>query len=354
MKKILTIAIVLITMSFLLSVGCDKKEKKTANKTVLSEHYTIIDSGLWNDGRAINWMDDHRIITYGIYPDISSEGKIYIWDIDNNQITEYSDGGPPCYFDGYIYYPYKTNLNLTEDVPYGAGWKEGLIGNEKIFQRKHRIGEGRLWHRNNKRNKFDCKLSKRPKEMENRVWVPLIEEHGYLDFGQIGYGLDEVLPVLLVGPKKKNKKLEFTKNEVGLTSGIYSTFKNAYFYWPHVIDVESRKQWEKNGCLYGWWLDPDSGDSYSECIPFTSWTSSPDVIPTRQGLFMTNNNYRGAEPQDSGGYLKQKDGFLKVIKGKISKARVSPDGCTIAMAHKLTYFANKKEKLTLKVVNICK
>ena len=349
MKSNISIFIVFCMYVFF-AAGCDKKK----NELLLSDNYEVIDSGLSIDGRSINWMDDHRIITYAINPAMSSKGKIYIWDITNNQITEYSNGGPPCYSDGYIYYSFKTDLNLTKDIPYGAGWKEGEMGSEKIYKRRHRKGEGKLWHRNNKRNKFDCKLVKRPIEMENRIWVPLLEKHGYLDFGKIGYSLDEALPVFLVAPGQEPKQLTFTKNQVGLTSGIYNAFNNSYFFWPQVIDVETRNIWKRNGCLYGWWINPDSGDTSSECVPSASWTGSPDFIPTRPGLFMTHYNYNGADPEDSGGYLYKNKEFKYVIRGEVTGATVSPDGCSIAMAHRFTYFANKNEKLTLKTVNICK
>ncbi len=195
MKK--SFILILIPLLVGLSVWFLSAHIKNKQQTVPGERYTVIDSGLWDEGSAMNWMDDHRIMTYGINPEKSKKAKIYIWDINEDVITAYGNGGQPCYSNGYIYYPYKVKLNITKEKPYGENWKEGLIGNEKLYTKVYNDKEGAIWRHGYTRNKFDCKLNQRPAAMENHVWVPLHEEHGYLDFGLQGHGIESYDNVFL-------------------------------------------------------------------------------------------------------------------------------------------------------------
>jgi hypothetical protein len=188
--------------------------------------------------------------------------------------------------------------------------------------------------------------------MKNKAWIPLHEEHGYLDFGEGGRLLTEASPVFLVSENKR-VRLNFKKVDVGLNSGEFYSFNQSYFFWPHPQTSGQVEQWINQGCLYGWWLNTENYETYSECIPFAPWKKSYIVLPTLKGMFLVNRNYIGENPKDSGGYLYVEGKYKKIIKGLINDAKLSPNGCKLAIAHKLGNYSNKKQKMTLKVVNIC-
>ena len=78
------------------------------------------------------------------------------------------------------------------------------------------------------------------------------------------------------------------------------------------------------------------------------------IYSTIKGFFLVNYNYSGNDPRKSGGYLYINNEFKKVIIGWIRNVKVSPDGCKIAVTHKLSNSTKNKEKMTLKVINVCK
>ena len=182
-KNLIFLAVLTIMLS-----ACDKAADK---KTVLSEHYDIIDS-TYNAEDHFTWFDNDNVIFSGSksYTDGTSEKGIYIWNINNNKVKRYAkEGLLNCYYNDHIFY--FSHAEHDEKGRRVGFFTSGKLGEEKTYSvTVYKRGEVLFrkkpfkWIRNN----FSCKKNYMPKEMENHVWIPLLEEHGYLDFGLKGNG----------------------------------------------------------------------------------------------------------------------------------------------------------------------
>jgi len=289
------------------------------------------------------------------YPDGTIETGIYIWDVYKNTVKKHAEEGKlNCYFNDHIFY-----FSHSEHDKEGRRinfFKSGKFGEEEIYGvTVYKRGDKLFRKKPFKwaRNKFSCKKNYVPEGMKNKIWIPLLEKHGYLDFGKKGNGMNSNDNVFLHMVNGKVHKLNFLKKDISTQKSQYAEFKKQYFFWDLITSNEQREIWKKNKCTNGWWINPETGNSYSECIPYAPWGASHNITPTKNGLFLTKYNYVGNNPKDSGGYLYTDNQFKKIITGRVRQVKASPDGCKIALTHQLGSHTDLKVKLTLKVVNIC-
>ena len=333
----------------LMITGCDKTEEQSK----ISDHYDVIDSG-YGVSEEFYWMDNKRIIFSGIKWDENNKNKgNYKWDFIHNIIVEQDFKGLiNCFFKNKIYYFSHTSKDHKGRTV--NHYNLGEFGNEKeIKTTLYKMNDPDRKLRKTVRNGFECSEIEKPVSMKDRIYIPLLKKHGYLDFGPKGTGVDSSDDVFFYHSNGGKYKLNFQRKDVSAQLSQYVEFKNEYFFWDLITSNQQREEWKKNKCINGWWINPETGQSYSECIPYAPWKSSHIVTPTKKGLFLVNQNYSGDNPRDSGGYLYRNNQFKKVIKGLIMRVKVSPDGCKLALSHKLSRYTNKKEKMTLKIIDIC-
>lgn len=314
------------------------------------------------------WVDNNKVMFTGYQVEKGGQGKlsdrvtdykaeVFIWDTSENTITKYSEQGRGrfCVHDGVVSFLRFNQMDKTWDVT--SERIEGGPKEKKVLSEKH-------WF-----NPFNCRYyDSRPYwAVEGRETHPLLEEHGYLDWGV-------ALSPPTQGEYYKNTPITFFssggKEGIRLPVGrreaskniYYAAFNNAYLLYAlsYVDKTTGREEavgvWPKGVPLPVWWLAPN-GKVTKVDIPYMPLMNggSRGFYPTRSGIFMFSHQARDlGDPGEAGGYLVQGQVVKKLITGMLWKTAVSPDGCKVAVVHDTYDKKPKVHRTTLKIVDVCK
>jgi hypothetical protein len=210
-------------------------------------------------------------------------------------------------------------------------------------------------------NGHSCRVSDhRPiwmKEDKHRR-LPLLEEHGYLDFG-IPSRADpsEANPILLYhSDKEQGLQLPFTGEQVRLHT-MYFEFDDSYLLEGQLDTTYAAPVWK---------LKPD-GTVTTVFQPIgQAWERIGwgHYYFTRKGLFLTGGRGDYGTVGTTGGYLLSMGRPVRVIAGLVKNSVVSHDGCKVAFVHVLHSLAGaesakalrqgKPGTRTLKMIDLCK
>lgn len=215
-------------------------------------------------------------------------------------------------------------------------------------------------------NPFGCRYYKHPYPwtVKGRNTTPLLEEHGYLDWGRSDPFLtdpSEERYVTLYRPGlTEGKQLSMPKGGQNILQVSYAPFRKVYlipsanFQDPVTGKVDTSTKWPEGKSIPIWWLTPD-GRVTEELIPYHPMASSSHraFLPVKRGVFIyTQDIGLGTNIGRSGGYLARAGTVNKLIAGLLHKPVVSPDGCHIALVHE-PQFPMDPVHGAMKVIDLC-
>jgi hypothetical protein len=323
--------------------------------------YPVLDSKFPAAEAKLGWIDNERVIFHGY--DIGKmtqpgpgEGHptaaeaLFIWDTVKETVTKYWDVEGPvplCVFRGQVFFTQKIKDKENS-------WLT-IIGS--FGKEEQRLVSQKLWI-----NGFSCReAAHKPewvKEDKHRRWG-LIEEHGYLDFGESSPGDPaKASPILLYQPNKtQGLQLPFTGKQIRLHL-TYSEFDNSYL-------IEEQRRTTYAGSV--WRLKPDG--TVSKVLEPTgqSWERIgwDRFQLTQKGLFLSGGRGDYASVGTSGGYLLVSAQGVprRLVAGTVRNEMVSPNGCKVAFIHVLHSQAGadsvkalregKPGARTLKMIDLC-
>lgn len=326
--------------------------------------YLMVDSGFpAEDFWPIAWIDNDRVLFNGVDlqaanpcetkdPRCGVRGLFnaaYVWDVRVNTVTKYKDRkfGRLCIQGGYI--SYTAHDRLEDDR---ASVYQGGFGREKKVGTPQEYGY---------RSRVSCRFYRKPwpSAMTTRNVEPLLERHGYIDYGPLEWSErteeDEAdrRPKLRSPEGKRIAALEFdTKYQVAKRFA-YLPFEDRYFAKGDTGRVEITP---------AFYLTP-KGDVNRIDVPQGAW-GSPAYYGVLGGIFIVSGNRKSfSEPGDAGGYLYQNGAVAKVVTGSPRRVSVSPNGCRVAFVYSRSQQAQSdgyrewKKGLpgnTIRMVDLCK
>ncbi|MBY0246049.1 MAG: hypothetical protein K2Q17_00175 [Nitrospiraceae bacterium] len=323
--------------------------------------YPILDSKFPAAEAKLGWIDNERVMFYGYdvgkmtqpgpgegYP-TAAEG-LFIWDTGKGAITKYWDIDGPvplCVFRGQVFFSKKLKeKNNTWLVV------SGPLGKEE--QKEVTAGVSMNGH--------SCRVSDhRPSWMKEDKYrrLPLLEEHGYLDFG-IPVWVDpsgKATPIVLYKPDSKNGiELPLAGRQVQFHV-TYVEFADVY-----LLKGEQRT----SDAIPIWLLKPDGIVTKVLEPTGKSWEKMGwgHFYLTKKGLLLTGGRGDYGNVGTTGGYLLESGNPTRIIVGFVRNAVVSPDGCKMAFVHALHSQAEadsakalregRPGTRTLKIIDLCK
>ena len=188
--------------------------------------------------------------------------------------------------------------------------------------------------------------------------LPLLEEHGYLDFGLPSRADPSKASLVLLYPpnEKSPKQLPFTGEQV--------RFHVAYFAFADVYLLEGHR--ETTYATRIWLLRLDGTVTKALEPTGTGWERMGwgHYQLTKKGLFLVGGVGKYDQVGTTGGYLLTGDEPKRLIPGFVRNGVVSPDGCKIVFVHALHSQAEadsvkalregKPGTRTLQMIDFCK
>lgn len=321
--------------------------------------YPVLDSKFPAVEAKLGWIDNERVIFHGYEvgkvghpsPDDGhplAETGLFIWDTAKGIIAKYwdIDGVTPlCVFHDQVWFLLGINGDEKSRLQVS-----GKLGHE---QQMKAIGGGAL-------NGVSCRYYTPKPEWadERRVRRPLLEEHGYLDFGPwVNADRSDAARILFYRPNEKEPIiLPLNPNHV-VNLFDYVEFENAYL-------IDSKRQTTYPAPV--WLLRPDGTvtkifEPTGKRWERMGWSF---VHLTRKGLFFWGGSAGYGSVGTAGGYLLVKGKPQKLIAGLVWNESVSPDGCKVAFVHVLHSQAGadsvkalregKPGSRTIKIIDLCK
>jgi hypothetical protein len=338
-----------ILLCSLLLTACDKPAWPYPIK---DSGFSAKDAGYHS---AISWLDERRVLFEGhegdkprsVEAQQAVQWGLFIWDVEANTVQKYKVPAEGlCYHDGFIKY-------FTRGPDGEWMLMKGEMGNEQPYP-------GSFYHDTDRSrysiNEYSCRLNERPKSMIGRAWVPLLEEHGYLDRGpQKGPKSEKMLFVPADGSQPLELPFDRTKGRLS----DYYAFSNSYFFSGKFSNSGrfGTSPWREGSCDHVWDFTPD-GKTTSQCLPYYEQlgTASKYAIKTALGIAMVSHDSDRYGPGKSGIYLYRDGEYERLIAGHTENHDISPSGCRIAFRHELTPFSNAigwPGNPTLVMIDLC-
>jgi len=344
-------------------VGCDSQQAET------SSLYPVLDSGMTastDGGDKIYWMDNDRVIfvSYGPKPKTVEEQRqrkpaIYIWDTRENKIEKYADGRQLCYHEAYIRYAGPDRLPVPNTKYFVPPLYEGPMGKEKITN-AHVFEEGMRKTKSGPKyqhNPYTCKTVERPAVMDGKVWLPLLEQHGALDWEtDTVQGASESEQPIMYRRTSDDKAiaLNITRGDLGLGNPrYYIKYRNEYFFQKLVVGKA-----EERDCDNYWWMTP-TGEVTKGCLPIAplnKLTGGRVMFPTAAGILISTGRLNDSDAGTAGLYLINENKAQRVLNGGHGKPSLSPNGCNLAFKHTPFLLAQRvgsPGESKLKIINLC-
>lgn len=324
-------------------------------------HYPIKDSKFPAAEAKLGWLDNERVIFHGYElgkfgqksPDDGHELRetgLFIWDTGKNTVSKYWDIDGPvplCVFRGQIFFSKKLKEKENKWLVIS-----GVLGKEEEKEVSGGVSV----------NGHSCRVSDRKpswmKEDKHRR-LPLLEEHGYLDFGTPIWvdPSGKVSPIILYGPDS-NKRVELP------LAGRQIQFYTTYFEFADAYLLKGEQP--TSDAVPVWQLKPDGTVTKMLEPVGRDWERMGwgGEHLTKKGLFLVGGRAEYGTAGTAGAYLFVNDRLQRLIAGLVWNVAVSPDGCKIAFIHVLHSQAGSDSfrnlrvggavSRTLKMIDLCK
>ena len=320
--------------------------------------YPVLDSKFPAAEAKLGWIDNERVMFHGYdvgkmtqprpgegHP-TAAEG-LFIWDTAKGTVTKYWDVDGPvplCVFRGRIFISQKLKGK-------DKAWLlvSGLLGKEEQKEVTDRVSV----------NGHSCQLSDhRPSWMkeDNYRRLPLLEEHGYVDFGELSMDPAKSRPLVLYPPGSKDGLALPLKSDEVEVPPIYVEFEDAYLLRARQYTSDAVPAWllKPNGTVSK--IFEPQGQAWERI----GWSG---ILLTKRGLFLVGGRAGYDTMGTAGGYLLAGKYPQRLIDGLVWNESVSPDGCKVAFVHVphsqagadsfRALQAGKPGTRTLKMINLC-
>jgi hypothetical protein len=322
--------------------------------------YPVLDSKFPAAEAKLGWIDNERVMFHGYdigkmtqpgpgegYP-TAAEG-LFIWDTGKETVTKYWDIDGPvplCVFRGQVFFSKKlkeiNNTWLVVSGPLGKEEQKEVSAGVSMNGQSCRVSDHKPnWMKEDKHRR-----------------LPLLEEHGYLDFGIPIWvePLGKATPIVFYRPdSKKSVELSLTNRQVQFHT-TYAEFADAYVLKgeQHTSDAVPVWQLSSDGTVTKI-LEPKGRDWER-----MGWGSAH---MTKKGLFLVGGRAGYDKVGTAGAYLLVNDIPQRIVAGLVWNESVSPDGCKVAFVHVLhsqagadsfrALLAGKPGARTLKMIDLC-
>jgi hypothetical protein len=307
------------------------------------------------------WLNNSQVIFMGYELDPTNPPKqiglaweiprgVYVWDLQKGTaVRDHSwDGTNSWCVSG----EYRSFHRLRSGTDKTYDLVQGKVGEEQVqtLPAKH-------WF-----NKISChyytSLPYWRVEGKQNQSLPLLEKHGYLDFG---------VPIW-VDPSGKDKDIilykQNPKQSVNLPlTGRQVEFQTSYAEFADAYVLKGKQR--TSDAVPVWQLNPDSTlmkilDPKGRDWERIGWGN---VNLTKKGLFLVGGRAGYDTVGTAGAYLFVNDHPLRLIAGLVWNESVSPDGCKVAFVYVMHSLAGtesvqalrqgKPGTRTLKIIDLC-
>ncbi len=308
------------------------------------------------------WLNNSQIIFIGYELDPAHPPKqvglaweipqgVYVWDLEKGTAArDHSwDGTTNWCVSG----EFRSFLRLRPGTDKTYDLVQGKAGEEQVqpYPVKHWFNKGSC--------RYYTSLPYWRIEGQKNQSFPLLEKHGYLDFG-IPVWVDpsgKATPIVLYRPDSK-KGIELPLNGRQVQFHVtYAEFADAYLLKGEQRTSDAVPVWQlgSDGTLR-LVLEPKGRDWER-----MGWGH---FFLTKKGLLLTGGRGDYSAVGTTGGYLLVGEKPVRIVAGFVRNAAVSPDGCKVAFVHVLhsqagadsfrALQAGKPGTRTLKIIDLCK
>jgi hypothetical protein len=321
--------------------------------------YPILDSKFPAAEAKLGWIDNEHVVFHGY--EVGKFGQkstddghqlretgLFIWDVPHNTVKKYWDIDSPvglCVFHGVV--AFKQRAKPGQDV-----WN---VVTGDLTGAHERREEKKIWL-----NGISCRQHEQEPEWTSqdghRRWA-LLEEHGYVDFGEQSMDPAKARPLVLYPPgSKEGVVLPLTSDQVEVPP-VYVDFADAYLLRARQFTSDAVPVWllKPNGTVAK--IFAPQGQAWERM----GWGH---FYLTKKGLLLTGGRGDYGSVGTTGGYLLVSDKPVRIIAGFMRNAAVSPDGCKVAFVHSLhsqaeadsfrALLAGKPGTRSLKMIDLCK
>jgi hypothetical protein len=315
--------------------------------------YPILDSKFPAAEAKLGWIDNERVIFQGYElgkfgTKRSKDGhlfditRLFVWNTTTNTVIKHAS------MEGLT-----TLCVHSGEVTFA---REGMLVTGKLGKEVRTTFPKKNWF-----NPNSCRYyTERPYwSEEGRIGrgIPLLEQHGYVDFGEQSMDPVKSRPLVLYPPGSKNGVTLPLKSDQVDVPPLYVDFVDAYLLRAiqHTSDAAPV-----------WLLKPDGAvtqilEPRGESWERMGWAHS---FLTKKGLFLVGGQAGYDTVGTAGAYLLRNNHPQRLIGGLVWSESVSPDGCKVAFVHVPHSQAGadsfhalqtgKPGARTLKMINLCK
>ncbi len=328
---------------------------KKYTSVVYPKDFTFADTPsrfFWLDNTLILMsinMSEHYADEHGL---LLRKNIVIVWNTITNNVTEYMEGHILCFNprDKWV------QIEKINNQPDTRKFVQGEWGSE---MQPYMAVRGEKSHV----NEFSCR---RNPGLSNRllpdkhITTPLYEDHGLLDWGQVGtyqrpWMKTSTLTYRITG-KKVPVEITYLYNELNSSSVKYYQFADAYLLSGNLgISIANEPRDRRAARL----LTPD-GKVSKFPVPSEFWEKNyyrgAKVLYSRAGIIWQVPETPGIGSIKLGGaYIQDHDGkIFKVSNQGFSKASVSPDGCRIAYVYGISKPEKSHYRNSVRVTDLCK
>lgn len=274
---------------------------------------------------------------------------VYVWDLKNGTaVRDHIWDGTTSWC---VFGEFRSFLRLRTGTEKTYDLAQGKSGHEQVqpYPAKHWL------------NPNSCRYyTERPywsEEGRKGRGFPLLEQHGYVDFGEQSMDPAQSRPLVLYPPRSKDGITLPLKSDQVEVPPIYVPFENAYLL---------RARQFTSDAVPVWLLKPDGVvtsvfEPRGEAWERIGWGH---FYLTKKGLLLTGGRGDYGSIGTTGGYLLERGKPTRIIAGFVRNAVISPDGCKVAFVHSLHSQAEadsvkalregKSGTRTLKIIDLCK
>lgn len=315
--------------------------------------YPVLDSKFPAAEAKLGWIDNERVVFQGYEPGkfgtkSPKDGHVYditglfVWDTSTNAVVKHES------MEGLT-----TLCVHAGEVTFA---KEGMLVSGKLGEEQRTPFPKKHWL-----NPNSCRYyTERPywsQEGRKGRGIPLLEKHGYVNFGEQSMDPAKSKPLVLYPPdNKEGVTLPLKSDEVEVPP-TYVEFADAYLL---------RARQFTSDAVPAWLLKPDGAVTTILEPRGKAWERMGwgHYFLTKKGLLLTGGRGDYAKVGTMGGYLFSEGKPVRVVPGLLRNVAISPDGCKAAFVHVLhsqagadsfrALLAGKPGTRTLKMIDLCK
>ena len=314
--------------------------------------YPVLDSKFPAAEAKLGWIDNERVIFQGYEPGkfgtkSPKDGHMYditglfIWDTATNAVTKHVS------MEGLT-----TLCVHAGEVTFA---REGMLVTGKLGEEQRTPFPKKHWF-----NPNSCRYyTERPywgEEGRKRRGIPLLEKHGYVNFGEQSMDPAKSRSLVLYPPGNKEGVTLPLKSDQFEVPPVYVDFADAYLLRAIQYTSDAAPVWllRPDGTVIQ--LLEARGDSWERM----GWGHS---YLTKNGLFLVGGRAGYDTVGTAGAYLLKNNRPQQLIGGLVWNEAVSPNGCKVAFVHVphsqagadsfRALQAGKPGTRTLKMIDLC-